>query len=162
MGTITVEEYLHTSFPGVDCEYRDGKLVERSLPVYSHGRTQALLGTIFGLLPKRLSVHPRFGTRMKLREGLCLIPDVAVFWPSEPIEVPDSPPLVAIEVLSTDDRLTAVREKLDEYRAWGVPHVWLVDPHYRRLYICDSGLKEVKSFAIPELGIEIGPTQIFN
>ena len=99
---------------------------------------------------------------MKLREGLYLISDVAVFWPSEPIEVPDSPPPIAIEVLSTDDRLIAVREKLEEYRAWGVSHVWLVDPHSRRLYICDSGLTEVKSFTIPVLGIEIDPTQIFN
>jgi Uma2 family endonuclease len=97
-----------------------------------------------------------------LREDLYLIPDVSVFWPSEPIEVPDSPPLIAIEVLSTDDRLTAVREKLEDYRAGGVPHVWLVDPHSRRLYICDSGLTEVKSFAVPEPGIEIGPTHIFN
>ncbi len=131
MGTkaaISVEEYLHSSFPGVDCEYRDGELVERSLPVYSHGRTQSRLGAFFGLLRNELSVHPTAETRMKLREGLYLIPDVSVFWPSEPIEVPDSPPLVAIEVLSPEDRLTAVREKLAEYRAWGVPHVWLVDP----------------------------------
>ena len=43
MGTkaaISEEEYLHTSFPGVDCEYRDGELVERALPEYIHGRAQ--------------------------------------------------------------------------------------------------------------------------
>jgi Uma2 family endonuclease len=73
-----------------------------------------------------------------------------------------SPPLIAIEVLSVDDRLTAVREKLQEYRAWGVPHVWLVDPHSRRLYTCDNGLTEVSSFAIPELNVELGPAWIFG
>ena len=61
-----------------------------------------------------------------------------------------------------DDRLTAVREKLQEYRAWGVGHVWLVDPHSRRLYTCDTGLTEVTSFSIPELGITLGPEQIFD
>ena len=76
--------------------------------------------------------------------------------------MPDSPPLIAIEVLSTDDRLTAVREKLEEYRAWGVPHVRLVDLHSRRLYICDCGLTEVTSFNVPELPVEISPTQIFD
>ena len=144
MGTktaISVEEYLHTSFPGVDCEYRDGELVERSLPGYSHGRTQARLGIFFEALPKQLSVYASVSTRMKMREELYLIPDVSVFWQSEPIEVPDSAPLIAIEVLSTDDRLTAVREKLEEYRVCGVPHVWLVDPYSRRLYTCDSGLE---------------------
>jgi Uma2 family endonuclease len=136
---ISVEEYLRTSFPGIDCEYRDGELVERSLPGYAHGRTQALLGIFFQALPKQISVYTSVSTRMKMREGLYLIPDVSVFWPSEPIEVPDSPPLIAIEVLWTDDRLTAVREKLEEYRAWGVPHVWLVDPTHG-----------VFTFAIPD------------
>jgi Uma2 family endonuclease len=100
---------------------------------------------------------------MKVREGLYLIPDVAVFWPSAPaLLVPDSPPLIAIEILSPDDRLTAVREKLQEYRAWGVPHVWLVDPHSRRLYTCDAGLTEVNSFSIPELNVMLGPVEIFD
>ena len=49
------------------------------------------------------------------------------------------------EVLSLDDLLTAVREKLEEYKAWGVPHVWLADPHGKRLYVCEKGLMEVSS-----------------
>ena len=98
----------------------------------------------------------------ELREGLYRIPDVAVFWPSRPDAVPDSPPLIDIEILSTDDRLTAVREKLQEYRELGVGHVWLVDPHSQRLYTCDTGLTEVKSLVIPELGIELTAGQIFE
>ena len=43
---ISVDEYLHTSFPDLDREYRDGEVVERSLPDYLHGRTQALLPLI--------------------------------------------------------------------------------------------------------------------
>ena len=53
---------------------------------------------------------------MRLRSNLVLIPDVAVFYQTEPSRVPDAPPLLVAEVLSLDDRLTAVREKLDEYR----------------------------------------------
>ena len=165
MGTktaIPVEEYLHTSFPGVDHEYRDGELAERTMPDYLHGRTQILLGVFFENLRQVLSVYACAETRMKLREGLYLIPDVAVFCPSPPALLPDSPPLIAIEVLSPDDRLTAVREKLQEYRAWGVPHVWLVDPHSRRLYICDPGLTEVNSFSVPQLGITLETAQIFD
>jgi len=159
---IPAEEYLHTSFPGVDPEYREGELLERTMPDYLHGRTQLLLGIFFEALRRSLSVYACSETRMKLREGLYLIPDVAVFWPSAPGLIPDSPPLVAIEVLSPDDRLTAVREKLQEYRAWGVPHVWLVDPYSRRLYTCDSGLAEVTSFTIPELSVKLGPAEIFD
>jgi Uma2 family endonuclease len=159
---IPAGEYLHTSFPDVDREYRDGELVERTMPDYLQGRTQLLLGVFFEALRRKLSVYACSETRMKLREDLYLIPDVAVFWPSEPALLPNSPPLVAIEVLSPDDRLTAVREKLQEYRAWGVPHVWLVDPHSRRLYTCDIRLIEVTSFTIPELGVQLGPSEIFD
>jgi len=164
---IPVDEYLHTSYPDLDREYRDGEVVERSLPDYFHSRTQALLIVFFEALRKQLPVVACPELRLKLRAGLYLIPDVAVFWPSKPASVagympPDSPPLIAIEVLSTDDRLSKVREKLEEYKAWGVPHVWLVDPHTKRVYMCDKVLVEVTSLQIPELSIELLPNQIFE
>jgi Uma2 family endonuclease len=99
---------------------------------------------------------------MRLRSDLVLIADVAVFYPTEPSRTPDTPPLLVAEVLSLDDRLTAVREKLEEYKAWGVPHVWLVDPHAKRLYMCDDGLMEVVALHIPELRIELSPGKIFD
>jgi len=43
-----------------------------------------------------------------------------------------------------------------------VPHVWLVDPHSRRLYSCDEGLREVPSFKVGELAIEVAAEQIFE
>jgi Uma2 family endonuclease len=116
----------------------------------------------FGLLQKRLSVYPSVETRMRVRPNVVWIPDVAVFYPTEPALLPESPPLVVVELLSLDDRMPSVREKLAEYRAWGVLHVWLVDPHPRRLYIWDGDLKEVNSLKIPELDIEVLPGDIFD
>ncbi len=159
---ISITEYLHTSFPDLDREYRNGEVVERSMPDYLHGKTQGFLFAFFMALTRRLSVYPCVETRMLLSPNRALIPDVAVFHPVEPLRVPDTPPLVAIEVLSLDDRLTEVREKLREYRAWGVPHVWLVDPHSRRFYICDDRLTEVAELTIPELEIIVTPTDIFD
>ncbi len=159
---LSVEDYLHTSFSDLDKEYRDGELVERSLPDYFHGKTQALLIGLFIALQSKFKVFPCVETRVRIRTGLYLIPDVAVFYPEEPARIPESPPLIAIEVLSQDDRLSAVRAKLQEYRDWGVPHVWLVDPELKRLYTCDAGLVEVDRFTVPELDIEILPAQIFG
>lgn len=100
---------------------------------------------------------------MKLRAGRYLIPDVAVFHPVEPQErIPETPPLIVIEVLSLDDKMTALRQKLEEYRTWGVLHVWLVDPHAKRLYTCDAGLTEVPALKVPKLGIEVTPSDIFE
>jgi Uma2 family endonuclease len=159
---LSVEEYLRTSFPDLDREYRDGELVERSLPDYLHGKTQLLLAAFFAALRKRLSIFPCTETRMKIRAGRYAIPDLAVFWPEEPPLVPETPPLVAIEILSLDDRLTEVRDKLEEYKAWGVAHVWLVDPHSRRMYTCETGLVEARSLKISELGVEITGADIFE
>jgi Uma2 family endonuclease len=160
---VSVEEYLRTSFPDLDREFRDGEIVERSLPDTLHSRTQILIGAFFEALRKRLPVFTYSELRLKLRDGLVLIPDVCVYWPSRPAaRLPESPPYVAIEILSPDDRLTAVREKLEEYRAWGVKHVWLVDPHSRRMYTCEAGLVEVASLKVAELDVELTPGDIFE
>ena len=160
---VSIDEYLHTSFTDLDREYRDGEVVERTPPDYLHSRAQAVLVAFFEALRRTLQVYACPELRLKVRDGLYLIPDIAVFWPTAPkTGVPDSPPLVAIEILSPDDRMTAVREKLGEYKAWGAPHVWLVDPHSRRLYVCEPGLVEVASLSIPELEVEVGPPAIFE
>lgn len=160
---ISAEQYLRTSFPDLDKEYRDGEIVERSSPDYLHARTQGLLVAFFATFRKTRSLFSCPELRLKVREGRYLIPDVCVFHPLEPqIAVPDSPPLVAIEILSSDDRLTKVREKLEEYRTWGVPHVWLADPYAKRMYTCDAGFNEVPALRIPELGIEATPADIFE
>jgi Uma2 family endonuclease len=158
---VSIEDYLRTSFPDLDREYRDGEIVERSMPDYLHGKAQLLLGIFFAMLRRRLPLFPASETRLRMGPKV-LIPDLSVFYPNEPPNQPTEPPLIAIEILSPDDRLSAVREKLEEYRAWGVPHVWLVDPHSRRLYTCEAGLTEVASLKVPELEIELKPADVFD
>jgi len=159
---VSVEEYLRMSFSGLDCEYRDGEIVERTLPDYPHSRTQAKLIAFFHRLEQSLPLYVCPELRLKVTATRFMIPDVAVFSPEQPASaIPENPPLIAIEILSPDDRLTEVREKLEEYRRWGVPHVWLVDPHSRRLYVCTAGLSEVLSFHVPEFELQIHPADIF-
>lgn len=166
MGTkaaLPVAEYLRTAFPDLDKEYRDGVLVERSLPDYLHSKTQRLLIVLLSAFQKTFPVFVCPELRVQVRPGLYRIPDVAVFYPNEPQEpVPAIPPFVAIEILSPDDRMADVRNKLAEYRGWGVTHVWLVDPHSKRMYTCDAELVEVSTLRIPELNIEVTPADIFE
>jgi Uma2 family endonuclease len=162
---ISAEQYLRTSFPDLDREYRDGEIVERSLPDYLHSRTQLLIGVFFEALRRKLSAYACPELRVKLRDGLYLIPDIAVFWPSPPpVDRPaETPPLIAIEILSPDDRLGDVRRKLDDYVTWGVKYVWLVDPHSRRMYACEeAGLREVRSLSVAELSVELAGQDIFE
>lgn len=159
-----MEEYLGTSYPDLDREYRDGEVVERTLPDLLHSRAQSRLAAFFERQRNRgTPLLACTELRVKLTETRCLIPDVAVFSPSLPAgSVPSTPPLIAIEIASPDDSFTEIREKLEEYRRWGVVYIWLVDPHARRLYVCTAALSEVASFHLPEFDLHIGPEQIFD
>jgi Uma2 family endonuclease len=47
----------------------------------------------------------------------------------------DGPPVLAVEILSPNDVLEDVNEKIDEYLAAGVRLVWVIDPHDRTVTI---------------------------
>jgi len=79
---ISLEQYLHTTFPDVDREYRDGEITGRSAPDYSHGRVQGAIVAFFWVLRTELALFPCVETRMRLRSNLVRIPDVAVFYPT--------------------------------------------------------------------------------
>ena len=54
-------------------------------------------------------------------------------------------------------------EYVDEYSAWGIPHIWLVDPAQRRLQVYSAGtLSEVSTLEIPEYDARLTSAQIFG
>ena len=92
------------------------------------------------------------------------IPDVALFHPEKPAElVPSDAPLVVVEIVSREDRHTEIIQKFEEYRAWGVTHIWLADPWQRQLSVYgDNGLTAVGSLQISDLGLEITAADLFD
>ena len=55
------------------------------------------------------------------------------------------PPVIAVEVLSPDDRAGDLEEKIADYLAFGVPYVWVINPESRRAYVhTPEGSREVK------------------
>ena len=53
-------------------------------------------------------------------------------------------------------------QKFEEYRAWGVPHIWLVEPELKRCHIYDNGsLTEVSRLALPQFSLEIPAAELF-
>ena len=56
------------------------------------------------------------------------------------------PPLIAIEIMSPEDTIRRTAAKAIEYRAFGVEHVWVIDPTARVAYRgTASGLQLVLS-----------------
>ena len=55
----------------------------------------------------------------------------------------ETPPLLAIEVLSPNDRAGQVLSKINDYLKAGVKLVWLVDPELRRVTVYRPGQPHV-------------------
>ena len=75
------------------------------------------------------------------------VPDVCAVLagPEPPEQIFRTPPFLCIEVLSPEDRLSKMRERIDDYLQFGVPYVWLLDPQVRKAYRCTAqGMLEVK------------------
>lgn len=158
MTLIASETYLQMSFEGPDREYVDGALVDRGMPTYLHARTQALVGFHFEVLRQKHPLFAAAGARLALQPNhVYRIPDISVFAGREPTDAfPDTPPLVAIEIVSPDDRTSETLKKFEEYRHWGVTHIWLIDPLEKTFFSYDAtGLHPVPTLDLPEYSFSI-------
>jgi Uma2 family endonuclease len=159
---ISPEEYLSMSFDGPDREYVNGEILERNVGEEQHSDVQWRLSGIIYELAKTQRVFGRPELRMRLGPTRFRIPDFAIFLERPTEHVPSSPPLVAVEIVSPDDRYSALMEKLAEYRDWGVRHIWAIDPKLGKLYTFDeSGPHEVTTLTLPEFGLDIRPSDLF-
>ena len=141
---VAVEEYLHTSYADGDREYIDGQVVERNLGEIEHANLQS---RIYLYLAVHYSLYwCAVEVRVQVKSGRFRVPDVTlVAGPQPEGRVIVTPPHVAIEVLSPDDRAGDVQEKIDDYLAFGIPYVWVVNPRTRRGYIHTvEGAREAK------------------
>jgi Uma2 family endonuclease len=70
---------------------------------------------------------------------------------------------IAIEIGSPDDRYNDLMPRLEDYRRWGVPNVWLVDPFLKRRYeYTDAGVLQHPSFRLPEFDFKITSQELFK
>jgi Uma2 family endonuclease len=143
---ISLEEYLTTSYRP-DCDYVDGQVEERNLGEIDHSWLQAALTAYFFVRRKEwaISVFPE--QRVQVKPARFRIPDVCVVLGGKPAEqILTKPPFLCIEILSPEDRVSRVEERIDDYLAMGVPYVWLLDPATHRAYVATAaeGLREVK------------------
>ena len=159
---ITAEQYLGMTFEH-DAEFVHGEIVDRSMPDYIHARIQALLGFLFESMRTTHALLACAELRLKLAPNVYRIPDIAVFAGSAPqLAVPETPPLIAIELLSKDDRHSDLMRKLGEYHVWGVRHIWVIDPNTQRFAVYNEfGLQNVSSFQLPDYPFQLTPPELF-
>ena len=74
------------------------------------------------------------------------MPDVTVVSLPQPQEVIiTAPPLLCIEILSKEDTMEDLQERIDDYLLFGVPHLWIISPRHQKAYVATSeGMLEAK------------------
>jgi Uma2 family endonuclease len=130
---IPVEVYL-TSVYRPDCDYVDGEVLERNLGEKDHGRLQVKFGAYFLARQSQWNTFVIVEQRVQVRPGRYRIPDVCVILGDTDEQILTTPPFLCIEILSRDDRMHRVQERIKDYFEMGVPNVWIADPALRCAY----------------------------
>jgi Uma2 family endonuclease len=136
---VSVAEYLNRSYRP-DCDYIEGELRERNLGEFEHSSAQAeiivWLRTHYSWLVRRVLSEQR----VQVKTERFRIPDVCVIDGSAPGErITRTPPVLCIEILSRDDRMSEIMERVDDYFQMGGPVCWIIDPVRGHGWIATSG-----------------------
>ena len=143
---VSVERYLHTNYDP-DREYVDGEVVERNWGEKTHSTIQRNLILCLGNQSKQLGIAVFPEQRVQVSRTHFRIPDVTIVKLSqEQGEIFTNPPHLCIEILSKDDTMEYMQEKIDDYLGFSIPYVWIINPKNRKGYVVTSdGMVEAKS-----------------
>jgi Uma2 family endonuclease len=147
---ISLDQYLSTSFEGVDPEFIDGELVDRAMPTKNYSLLQILIGALWAKHVLNRTIYLFSELRLRISPSRVRVPDLSLYLEFPTGNPPSTPPYLVIEILSPDDRFTQVLTKCHEYAAFGVPHSWLIDPENQVLYTyAQHTLREVMQLQLP-------------
>ncbi len=107
---------------------------------FPHGNLQVILGSWFQAHAREWRIKVAVETRTRVTGSKVRLPDLVVV-PRDVSAVQgvlESPPLIAIEVLSPDDSYHDLRQRARDLRAMGTANVWLIDPAERTIALWDG------------------------
>jgi Uma2 family endonuclease len=142
---VAIEKYLTTSYEP-DCDYVDGEVIERNFCEHEHSDLQTEIAHYFRTRRKQWKLHTVVEQRVQVATTRCRIPDVCVVPSGGPHpKIYREPPFICIEILSPEDRISRMQQKIDDYLKFGVRYVWVINPEDRRVWVHTAeGSREVK------------------
>ena len=159
---VSVEEYLHTSYDP-EVEYVDGVLVERNVGDWQHSLIQSNL--IVALNRQHPYIYAVPALRSQTSQTRYRVPDVCVLLSRPNARILLNAAFLVIEILSEQDSMTKMMEKLDEYEKKGVAHIWVIDPRLGKTSVYSGGdLREVKEdrIATADSRLELTREEVFQ
>jgi len=161
---VSVREYLTTSYRP-DCDYVDGRIEDRNVGEYDHGYLQLLLGHLFMNNRTAWGVLALTDVRAQISSSHFRVPDISILRAGTPKErILTHPPLIVIEILSPEDRLSRMQDKIDDYLAFGVENIWILDPERRSAWTATrDGLHLVQNgeLTVPGTPIRVVLSELF-
>lgn len=146
---ISVAEYLRTTYRP-ECDFVNGKIEERNAGEHDHAVLQAALILWFGQHQQEWNIEVLPQQRIQISPNRFRVPDVCLVSLDVPVQQTlTRPPLVCIEILSPEDTMRRMQERIEDYRKLGVQNIWILDTGTKRGYDCrPSGWMETTEFEV--------------
>ena len=136
---LSIQDYLRLTCDP-DCEFVEGVLEERPVGEYDHSTWQTIIAGFFESRGGELNVKARTELRIQVSPNRFRVPDVAILSRDAPREqVITHPPLAVFEILSPEDTMTRMLEKLADYEHMGIAAIWVIDPRNRSYFQFSEG-----------------------
>jgi Uma2 family endonuclease len=131
---IPIADYLSSSYRP-DREYVDGELVERNMGEFDHARLQMLLSRYLSNRERDWGILVLPEQRVQVTPTRFRVPDITVLTARPDTQILHEPPFLCIELLSPGDRMAEMQDRIDDYLAFGVRYVWLINPKSLRAWV---------------------------
>jgi Uma2 family endonuclease len=123
-----MKEYLKTVYQP-DVDYVDGVIEERNSGEFDHGDLQLEIGALLRSHSDEWQIRVVAETRVQVAPTRFRVPDICVMplsW--NRTQIITEAPLLCLEVLYPEDRMSRVLTRCQEFLAMGTPEVWIFDP----------------------------------
>lgn len=161
-----VSEYLASTYHP-DCDYVDGEVEGRNLGEDWHSAVQKAVAAIFYANRKEWKLRSLTEQRVQVSPLRFRIPDVCMVASDQPFTgVVSTPPLLCVEVMSSDDHFQRVIVRIQDFQRMGVQNIWIVDPKSRECWTLTDGGGAVPmledAFSIPGTPVRVAIADIFE
>jgi Uma2 family endonuclease len=159
---VSVKEYLSTSYDP-DVDYVDGVIEERNLGEFDHASLQMAIAAYFYARRKQLGITVVPEQRVQVSPTRFRIPDVCVTLGHPGEQIFTKPPFICIEILSPEDRLPRLQQRVTDYLKMGVPYVWVLDPQTRAAWVWTTdGMRQVNELHTDNPAITVPLDELFE
>ncbi len=163
---IPLEVYLDSMYRP-DLDYLDGRLLERNVGEKPHARLQKHFILAFSKQETEWQLEILPEQRVQVGPSRYRVADLCVTRLEQTADqlIVREPPLLCIEILSREDRMSEMQERVEDYLGMGVKTVWLIDPWRRKAFAVgpSGGIQPIsQELVVDGTAVRISIAEVFE